>query len=130
MASELFVTIAGIDVDVLENTATEDEVEKQGAADRGDDGSLQSSERSPKRRFAFVGKFSPLSAYDTFLAAISVAGQPGIPTPVTVTGPADGLTRGATITAHVRTGKLSYKSKGAGTTKTTVATVAIAVIEA
>ena len=129
MASATYVTIASIDVPVFENTPYEEPPDLVGVWEPVGDNSVMSSERTPKRKFAFVGKFIPAD-FDTFLAAISVSGQPGVPTPVAVTSPADGLTRGATISAWVRCGRAQSLSRGAGDFKTNIWSVPITVREA
>lgn len=130
MASATFVTIAGIDLKVFIDNASEDETELLGDFRRGDDGGVQTSQRTPKRAFACVAKFFPTSDYDTFLAAVSVLNQNGVPTPVTVTSPSDGLTRGATLTAYVRCGRAQYRSTGTGTVKTNSLSVSVTIREA
>lgn len=120
-----FVTIAGIPVRVLDGTAFEEEPELQGDAVRLDDGTLDSSERSPKRGFAFVAKFDPPADFDTLREAISVSGEPGAPILVSVESPVDGLTRGVTLQCYCRLGRGQYKSKDANTTTYLTAPVAL-----
>jgi hypothetical protein len=131
MASETFVTIAGISLQVKEDTAYEEEPEVLGQWRRlPASNEAQSDERDPKRGYACVAIFTPPSTFDTLREAISVTGQPGVPTPVTVTSPADGLTRGVTITAWVRLGRGQYLSTGAGTYKTTRMSAPLTIKEA
>lgn len=122
----VFLSVAGIELRVFENNASEEPAELKGSLVRLDDNTAQSSQRSPKRAFACVAKFDPPSTYDTFLAAISVAGQPGVATPVTVSSDADGLTRGASLSMYVMAGKIQQKTKGAGIFKTTTLAVPLA----
>jgi len=120
-----FVTIAGIPVRVLDTTAFEEEPELQGDFKRGDDGGAQVSFRSPKRGFACVAKFDPPADFDTLQAAISATGELGVQTAVTVTSPADGLTRGATLQCYCRLGRAQVKSKDANTTTYLTAPLAL-----
>jgi len=120
-----FVTIAGINLRVLDTTAFEEEPELQGTFTRGDDGGAQSSLRSPKRGFAFVAKFDPLSLYDDLKEAISAPGEPGAPISVTVTSPFDGLTRGVTLQMYCRMGRAQVKSKNGNTTTYLTAPLAL-----
>lgn len=130
MASGSYVTIAGIVVPIYVDTGFEDAPEMQGDFVRLGDGSGDNSQRDPKRGFACVGLFDPPSTFDTLQTAISAPGQPGVAIPVPVTSPADGLTRGATLTCYVWAGRAQSKSKGAGFYKTTKLTVPLAIKEA
>lgn len=130
MASENYVTIAGITVPIYEDTGFEEPPEMQGDFVRLGDGSGDNSQRNPKRAFACVGKFDPPAAFDTLNALISAAGQPGVAIPVDVTSPDDGLTRGATLTCYVWLGRAQSKTKGNGFYKTTKLTAPLAIKEA
>lgn len=131
MASTPFVTVAGVAIGkVMIDSPTEDEPEVQGTFRRGDDGGVQTSERSPKRGFAMVIKFDPPADFDTLRDAISAAGMAGVPTAVSVTSPADGLTRGVSLTCYARLGRAQIRSKGAGASKTTYLTAPLTLKEA
>lgn len=124
-----FASIAGFAVRVLDGTATEAAPELQGDFARLSDGSGDNRQRSPKRNFACVVKFDPPSDLDAFLAAIS-ATEIGVATPVAVTSPADGLTRGATLQCYVWVGQVAYKTKGSGVSQTTTVTAPLTLKEA
>lgn len=94
--------MAGINVPVIRGSARALPVEVRGSADRLFNGTIQSSEHAPKRVYRCALAFASNSDLTVFLEAVSVLGSVGIPTPVPVSSPADGLTRGASITAHVR----------------------------
>lgn len=129
MASSTYATIASIVVKVVADTPYEEEPDLRGDFVRADDGSIQTSERTPKRKFACVLKFTP-AEFDTFRAAISATGQPGVPKAVTVASPADGLTRGTTLTGYCRLGRAQSKSTGAGASKTNAWFAPLTVVEA
>lgn len=128
--SATFVTIAGASWRCFVGQAAEDPPELAGDFKRLDSMEAQVSLRSPKRNYAAVLKCDPPSVFDTLRDSISVMGQPGVPTPVTVTSPADGLTRGVTLTAYCTLGKAVYRDTGAGVYKTTTISVPITIREA
>lgn len=123
----VFLTVAGVDLDVLVNTGFEDEPDLKGGVQVMDDNTWLASARDAKRKFGCVVRFRPPSAYDTFLAT---AYPTGLRLPITVTSGADGMTRGATLTMWLIIGKTQIKSKGAGASKTTVLDVPFAFREA
>jgi len=131
MASATFVTIAGVDIKVLVQSAYIEPPEVIGQWRRlPASNEAVNSERDPKRGYACVGQFNPPGDFATLLAAISELGASGVPTPVTVTSPADGLTLGATLQAWVRLGRAQFHSRGAGTAKTTHITAPLSIKEA
>ncbi len=77
-------------------------------------GNLQSSEHSPKRTYRLTAAFVNNDEMDAFLAAISVPGSEGVPTPVTLSSPNTGLTRGLTMFCQCRAGEAEavYRQTG------------------
>jgi hypothetical protein len=131
MASETFVTIAGIVCKVLVQTAYIEPPEVIGQWRRLPvSNEAVNSERNPKRGYAFVAQFNPPADFATLQAVISEAGADGVPTPVMVESPSDGLTLGATLTAWVRLGRAQFHSRGAGASKTVHLTAPVTVREA
>lgn len=102
-----FLSVAGTELpcvietwgEEMPNTLGEGDVQMLG-------GNLGSTERTPKRVFRGDVVFADPALVDTFRAAISVAGSPGVPKDVTATSPADGATRGATLTVRARMGRI------------------------
>jgi hypothetical protein len=89
-----FLTLAGWTPRCLQDTAKYQEVSRLGVRRRALDGTMLSTERTPRRRFQVQVLFQDAAEYAAENAAISVPGSPGIPTPVTASSDADGLLMG------------------------------------
>lgn len=100
-----FVNIAGWSVPVVRGSGRAGPVNLRGTAERVFNGNLQSSEHSPKRTYRLTAAFTNNDEMDAFLGAISVPGSEGVPTPVPISSPHDGLTRGETMFCHCRAGE-------------------------
>lgn len=115
-----FLTVAAIDLRCVDTTWGEDPPETLGEAARMADGSLGSTERTPKRAFSGDVVFPTVADAVAFRAAISVSGQLGVPTGVTAESDSDGATQGATLTVYARLGRLiarkQYLSSAVSTT--------------
>lgn len=122
MSTFLSVTGYGI-LDVMENTGYEEPPDLMGVARRVASNNYVSSERSPKRGFACVAKFTP-TAFATFQSIINVGGSYGVPVVVEVTSDVDGLTLGAALQMYVKVGRIQHKSRGAGAANKTVSILA------
>lgn len=104
--------VAGIDLDgnnqtqgCLERSWGEDPPDTQGEVVAMQDGSLGSTERTPRRRFSGDVFFASKALFHTFRDAISVSGSPGVPTAVSASSDANGVTGGDTLQVFARLGR-------------------------
>jgi hypothetical protein len=126
-----FLEINGLTVNVLVGSAGEDPPETMGKQRRAFAGNMLSTERTPKLSFTGQIDFWTPEEVDQFLAITCLPTDPlGIPRPVTVTSASDGLTRGKTITAYVRSGRREANVQTVNGVETTWWTLPIAIRQA
>ncbi len=100
-----FLTIAGISPRCIDTTWGEDPPEILGEEVTMLDGSVGSTERSPRRAFSGDVVFTTRAEFLALRTAISVTSNPGVPTAVTATSDSDGLLAGDSLTVYARLGR-------------------------
>lgn len=103
-----FLTVAAIDLLCIKDTWGEDPPETLGEVIRMADGTLGSTERTPKRQISGDVAFRTPAEGAAFRAAISLGGSPGVPWLVTATSDPDGAMGGASLTVLARLGRIQY----------------------
>lgn len=125
-----WVTIAGIDMAVCDGTWQEEEAEYIGVFRHVANGDGMNNQRSPKRGFTCTVFFLTAELLDAFRLATSETDNLGVPTRVPVTSPADGGTRGVTLTCYCWMGRAQAVSYWASSVKTAYWKVALTLREA
>lgn len=107
-----FLIVAGTDLDgnsqtqgCIERTWGEDPPETEGEVVPMQDGSLASTERTPRRKFSGDVFFASKALFDAFRVAISVTGSPGVPKEVTASSDSNGVFGGDSLQVYARLGR-------------------------
>jgi hypothetical protein len=115
-----FLIVAGTDLDgnnqtlgCIERTWGEDPPDTSGEVVEMQDGSLGSTERTPRRKFSGDVFFASKALFDTFRDAISVSGAPGVPVVIVASSDADGLLAGGSLSVLARLGRCTGWRQGA-----------------
>lgn len=112
--------VAGVDLDgsnatqgCLEGSWGEDPPETAGEVAAAQDGTLTSTERTPRRRFSGDVFFASKALFEAFRVAISVTSAPGVPKAVPASSDGDGLLAGASIEVLARLGRCTARRQHA-----------------
>jgi hypothetical protein len=83
------------------------------------DGSLGSTERTPRRKLSGDVFFATKALFDAFRVAISVSGAPGVPKEVAASSDVDGVLGGDTLQVYARLGRaVGWRQHAAGAPST------------
>lgn len=114
MAIPDFLTVAGVVLECFVPSWGIDPPDTLGEEQPMLDGALGSTERTPMFRASGEVGFRTMADLVAFRTAISVSGAPGVPTPVTATSGAMGITLGVTYQVHARLGRIVPRKQAAG----------------